>query len=78
MTLHRMLNLPCLTAVGVGPLHTRQGSTLTAALEAVHNVCRTERNTVVYPTVCSLAGLVAGMFGVGGGIVKVSRKCGIV
>lgn len=30
----------------------------------------TERNTVVYPTVCSLAGLVAGMFGVGGGIVK--------
>lgn len=33
-----------------------------------------ERNTLVYPSVCSLAGLVAGMFGVGGGIVKV-RCC---
>ena len=30
------------------------------------------RNTVLYPALCSLAGLVAGMFGVGGGIVKVS------
>ena len=50
---------------------------LTAVLRAGHNVCRTERNTVVYPTVCSLAGLVAGMFGVGGGIVKVSRTNGI-
>ena len=50
---------------------------LTAVLKAGHDVCRTERNTVVYPTVCSLAGLVAGMFGVGGGIVKVScmRGC---
>ncbi|KAK9829540.1 hypothetical protein WJX72_006389 [[Myrmecia] bisecta] len=27
-------------------------------------------HTIVYPLVCSLAGLVAGMFGVGGGIVK--------
>lgn len=26
----------------------------------------------MYPAVCSLAGLVAGMFGVGGGIVKVA------
>lgn len=25
-----------------------------------------ERNTVLYPLICSLAGLVAGMFGVGG------------
>ena len=25
-----------------------------------------ERNTIVYPLTCSLAGLVAGMFGVGG------------
>eukprot|EP00208_Stichococcus_sp_RCC1054_P001671 CAMPEP_0206145512 /NCGR_PEP_ID=MMETSP1473-20131121/27613_1 /ASSEMBLY_ACC=CAM_ASM_001109 /TAXON_ID=1461547 /ORGANISM="Stichococcus sp, Strain RCC1054" /LENGTH=522 /DNA_ID=CAMNT_0053541757 /DNA_START=144 /DNA_END=1709 /DNA_ORIENTATION=- len=33
-------------------------------------VAWTKRNTVVYPAVCSLAGLVAGMFGVGGGIVK--------
>jgi len=31
----------------------------------------TEHNSVVYPAVSSLAGLVAGMFGVGGGIVKV-------
>lgn len=31
----------------------------------------TERNSLVYPAVSSLAGLVAGMFGVGGGIVKV-------
>lgn len=30
----------------------------------------TERNSLVYPAVSSLAGLVAGMFGVGGGIVK--------
>lgn len=30
-----------------------------------------EHTTIVYPLVCSLAGLVAGLFGVGGGIVKV-------
>lgn len=30
----------------------------------------TPRNTIVYPLICSLAGLVAGLFGVGGGIVK--------
>eukprot|EP00549_Striatella_unipunctata_P025848 CAMPEP_0118716266 /NCGR_PEP_ID=MMETSP0800-20121206/27394_1 /TAXON_ID=210618 ORGANISM="Striatella unipunctata, Strain CCMP2910" /NCGR_SAMPLE_ID=MMETSP0800 /ASSEMBLY_ACC=CAM_ASM_000638 /LENGTH=420 /DNA_ID=CAMNT_0006622645 /DNA_START=137 /DNA_END=1399 /DNA_ORIENTATION=+ len=29
-----------------------------------------ERSTITYPLVCCLAGLVAGMFGVGGGIVK--------
>eukprot|EP00884_Botryococcus_braunii_P020092 jgi/Botrbrau1/6767/Bobra.0057s0003.1 len=29
-----------------------------------------EYNTIVYPLICSLAGLVAGAFGVGGGIVK--------
>ena len=29
-----------------------------------------EHNSIVYPAVSSLAGLVAGMFGVGGGIVK--------
>jgi len=30
----------------------------------------TPRNTMVYPMVCALAGLFAGLFGVGGGIVK--------
>lgn len=30
----------------------------------------TPARTVVYPALCSIAGLVAGMFGVGGGIVK--------
>ncbi|GMH92529.1 hypothetical protein TrST_g7246 [Triparma strigata] len=29
-----------------------------------------ERNTIVYPLICTVAGGVAGMFGVGGGIVK--------
>jgi uncharacterized membrane protein YfcA len=29
-----------------------------------------ERNSIVYPLVCTLAGFFAGMFGVGGGIVK--------
>lgn len=28
--------------------------------------------TLTYPAICSVAGLVAGMFGVGGGIVKIS------
>ena len=28
--------------------------------------------TLAYPAICSVAGLVAGMFGVGGGIVKIS------
>ncbi len=31
----------------------------------------TVRNAIIYPAIGSLAGLVAGMFGVGGGIVKV-------
>merc|ERR1719193_182383 len=29
-----------------------------------------ERNTIVYPSACSIAGLCAGLFGIGGGIVK--------
>ena len=29
----------------------------------------TESTTIVYPAICSIAGLIAGMFGVGGGIV---------
>lgn len=36
-------------------------------------VAWTPRNTILYPAICSLAGLVAGMFGVGGGIVKVRQ-----
>jgi len=28
------------------------------------------RNTIVYPALCSIAGLCAGMFGIGGGIIK--------
>ena len=28
--------------------------------------------TLTYPAICSLAGVVAGMFGVGGGIIKIS------
>ena len=31
--------------------------------------------TLTYPAICSLAGVVAGMFGVGGGIVKISPLC---
>lgn len=34
-----------------------------------------EWNTIVYPLICSLAGVVAGAFGVGGGIVKVRILC---
>ena len=30
----------------------------------------TNQNVIVYPTICSLAGIVAGMFGVGGGVIK--------
>ena len=32
------------------------------------------RTTIVYPSICFFAGLAAGMFGVGGGIVKVRSK----
>ena len=31
----------------------------------------TPKSTLLYPAICSVAGLVAGMFGVGGGIVKI-------
>ena len=34
-----------------------------------------ERNTVVYPLICSLAGLVAGMFGVGGCAAACMHAC---
>ncbi len=40
----------------------------------VLQVAWTPRNTVLYPAACSIAGLVAGMFGVGGGIVKVRTQ----
>ena len=35
-----------------------------------HDVLWTRRNTIVYPLTCGLAGLCAGMFGIGGGIIK--------
>ncbi|GBF99864.1 hypothetical protein Rsub_12504 [Raphidocelis subcapitata] len=34
------------------------------------NLKYTPRNTLLYPAVCSLAGVVAGLFGLGGGVVK--------
>jgi len=34
------------------------------------DVLWSERNTIVYPLACSIAGLCAGLFGIGGGIVK--------
>merc|ERR1711871_589410 len=37
---------------------------------AVGDVRWNARNTILYPVVCILAGLAAGMFGIGGGIVK--------
>lgn len=33
-------------------------------------LCWNARNTILYPGICSTAGVVAGLFGVGGGIVK--------
>ena len=30
-----------------------------------------ERATLLFPSICSLAGLVAGLFGIGGGVIKV-------
>merc|ERR1719233_1258529 len=35
-----------------------------------HLVEWNQRNTIVYPSACSIAGLCAGLFGIGGGIVK--------
>jgi len=37
---------------------------------AIGDIQWDERTTIVYPLICCLAGLFAGMFGVGGGIVK--------
>ena len=37
---------------------------------AIGDVRWNARNTIVYPIICILAGLAAGMFGIGGGIVK--------
>lgn len=30
----------------------------------------THSNSVIFPTICSLAGVIAGMFGLGGAVVK--------
>jgi uncharacterized membrane protein YfcA len=35
-----------------------------------HGLRYTPTNTAVYPLVCSFAGLIAGLFGLGGGVVK--------
>ena len=37
---------------------------------AAHDIRWTDKTTIIYPMICSIAGLVAGLFGVGGGIVK--------
>lgn len=37
-----------------------------------------ERATLIYPAVCSLAGLVAGLFGIGGGVIKVGASFGSI
>jgi len=39
------------------------------------DVAWSERNTALYPAICSLAGVVAGAFGVGGGVVKARGTC---
>lgn len=39
------------------------------------DVAWTPRTTLLYPLVCSAAGLCAGVFGVGGGIIKVRCPC---
>ncbi len=42
-----------------------------AAAPAEGDVVWTNRTTIVYPAICTGVGVVAGMFGVGGGIIKV-------
>jgi len=41
-----------------------------AEVKEVQKINWDERNTIVYPVICTIAGLFAGLFGVGGGIVK--------
>ncbi len=55
--------------------HTK-AELLASSAPVLLQVAWTRRNVVVYPAICSLAGLVAGMFGVGGGIVKVPPLLG--
>lgn len=69
---------------GSGPTAGRplQGSSLGAAPGAAAaaagpgDVVWTPRATIMYPLLCTFAGLVAGTFGVGGGIVKVMAAGG--
>ena len=43
------------------------------------DVLWTSRSTVVYPTLCAVAGLCAGVFGIGGGIIKVAlAQCSLI
>jgi hypothetical protein len=47
------------------------GSSVQAGITPhVGDITWTQTTTIVYPMICSLAGVIAGMFGVGGGIVK--------
>lgn len=67
-----LLPLTVVILVGAGRwlVHKHDVKTAAGADLSEGEVVWTKRNVVVYPAVCSLAGLVAGMFGVGGGIVK--------
>ncbi|KAI8469187.1 MAG: sulfite exporter TauE/SafE-domain-containing protein [Monoraphidium minutum] len=48
----------------------QQQHVLSHAGGAGDNIRYTPRNTLLYPVLCSAAGLVAGLFGLGGGVVK--------
>ncbi|CAD7963732.1 unnamed protein product [Amoebophrya sp. A120] len=55
------------------PLQTPQlsSSSSSSSTSSSHGSIKwDERNTVLYPAVCTASGLMAGMFGIGGGIVK--------
>lgn len=67
-----LLPITAVIMVGVGRWLCRKHAVKAAAKldMSTGEVSWTPRNVVLYPAVCSLAGLVAGMFGIGGGIVK--------
>jgi hypothetical protein len=51
--------------------HKRTSALSNAPAEG--DVAWTRKTTIVYPALCTFAGVVAGMFGVGGGIIKVRQ-----